>query len=144
MINRIRIALRFALGILFGLCAADGIHQLRGLTLLPALWENVAAAAFFLLAGAALALAWKQRDKNAIRRMCRWTAGVLGGSLILLLLIWLWLLLGLSAGLEWILYLLAVVSAPVTSCTVLFWPVFGWAVLLVVSIRLRRMLGAQK
>lgn len=132
MVNKIRIALRFGLGAIYGLCAVDGIHQVRGLTLLPAVCENIATAIFFLLAGMTLMLAWLQRDEKAVRRVCFWAAGVLLGSLALLF--WLALRVSGTAGI----YALVVVSSPVASCTVLFWPVFGWALLLVIGLRLYR------
>ncbi len=137
-----RIGLRFSLGALFGLCAADGILQVRGIRFLSPLWENTAVAVFFLLAGAALLLAWKARDHRALKRVRLWSGAVLLGSAALLLIMWAALLAEASpAVLTGFLYALAVVSTPVPCCSVLFWPVFAWAVLLVASHRLCRQIN---
>ena len=142
IMSNLRIGLRFCLGAVFGLCAADGILQVRGLRLLTPFWENTATALFFLLAGLSLCLAWKARDGKAMKRLRLWSAGVLGGSTALLVILFFAMLSSAHpAFLTGLTYALAVVSAPVSCCTVMFWPIFGWALLLVTSCSLCRRLN---
>ncbi len=142
--SNLRIGLRFSLGALFGLCAADGILQVRGLGLMPAFWENTSCALFFLLAGLSLFLTWKTQDLKAIKRLRLWCAAVLSFSSLLLFAL-LFAILGSAspAVLTGLTYVLVIVSAPVSCCTVLFWPIFAWALLLVASHSLCRRMGAK-
>lgn len=143
--DKLRIGLRFALGALFGLCAADGILQVRGLRLMPAFWENTACALFFLLAGLALFLAWKKHDCKAVKRLRLWCASVLlGGSVLLLCLLFAMLASASPALLTGLTYALAVVFTPVLCCTVIYWPIFGWALLLLASHSLCRRMKHEK
>lgn len=143
--NTTRTGLRFALGALFGLCAADSILQVRGLGLMPPFWENAATLAFFLLAGMAVLLAWREKDRKAMGRVRLWAGAVLLGSVVLLLLLWGAMAWGISErALTGLVYALGVVSTPVVCCTVLFWPVLAWAVLLVTSHTLCRSMDGSK
>lgn len=132
---------RLGLVALFGLCATDGICQIRGLRFLGPVMQNIAVCLFFLLASGALLLAWREADRRALGRFRLWAGLVLLLGVGLLVLLWVALLAELPAlWLEVFIYTLAVVTTPVTCCAVMFWPIFGWTLMLVVSWKLCRVL----
>lgn len=139
--NTVRNLIRLGLLTLFGLCATDGICQAKGIRFMGAVVQNLAVGLFFLLAAAALTLAWREKDRRALGRLRLWSALVLLLGVGLLVALWLVLLVEFPAfWVDTVLYGLAVVTAPVPSCTVMFWPIFGWTLLLVVSWKMCRML----
>lgn len=140
-----QLILRYTAAALFGLCATDGICQLRGIGWLTPLWENLAVGLFFAVILASLTLAWVSLDRKALARMRLWTGMVLGLSLGLLLVLWL-ALLG-HAGkdvVEILVLVLGVTSTPVISCSVMFWPVFGYVLVLLLSHRALRELERER
>lgn len=138
-LNTIRTLTRLGLVALFGLCATDGICQVRGLRFMGPVLQNIAVALFFLLAAAAIVLAWQEKDRRALGRLRLWAGLVLFSGVVLLVLLWVALLAELPAfWLNGLIYTLAVVSTPVASCAVMFWPIFGWALILAVSWKMCR------
>ncbi len=138
-LNTIKYLTRLGLVALFGLCATDGICQVRGLRFMGPVLQNVAAALFFLLAATTIVLTWKDKDRRAMGRLRLWAGMVLALGVGLLVLLWVALLAGLPTfWVDVVIYTLAVVTAPVASCGVMFWPIFGWTLVLAVSWKLCR------
>lgn len=134
-----QIILRYVLGALFGLCAADGISQVRGLHMMPLWMENMAAALFFVAAVGSVVLGWQLRDRKAMARICIWSGSVVGLMLVLPGLLALVRLTGASKGVvQGLLYVTAALSAPTVSASIMGLPIVGWALLLVLSITLYR------
>lgn len=131
-----QILLRYAAAGLFGLCAADGICQIRGIPFLTPVWENLGVGLFFAVILASLVLAWILRDRRALSRLRLWTGLVLGLSVGMLLVLWMALLGKASlATVDGMLLVLGILSTPVASCSVMFWPIFGYVLVLLLSHR---------
>lgn len=131
--------LRYVLGALFGLCAADGISQVRGLHMMPLWLENTMAALFFAAAFGSVILGQQLRDRKAMARTCIWSGSVVGLMLVLPGLLALVRLTGASEGMvRGLVYAAAAVSAPTVSASVMGLPIVGWALLLVLSATLYR------
>lgn len=144
-LRTVRDFVRVGLLAVFGLCATDGICQARGLRFLGTALQNVAVVLFFLLSGLALLLARKERDRRAVGRIRLWAGSVLALGVGLLVLLWVALVANFSAfWVNGLIYLLALVTAPVSSCSIMFWPIFGWTLLLVASWKLCRDMDKSK
>ena len=139
--KNIRVGLILGLILLFGLGAADGISQLRGIPFLPAFLENTLTALFFLGIGGLIWVAWREKNRDAMARIRVWSLTVLLLSLGMLFVLW-----GLTAAeapagvVNLAIYALAVISVPMANCTVMFWPVLGWSLTFVVSLYLAKKL----
>lgn len=139
--KNIRVGLILGLILLFGLGAADGISQLRGIPFLPAFLENTLTALFFLGIGGLIWVAWREKNRDAMARIRVWSLTVLLLSLGMLFVLW-----GLTAAeapagvVNLAIYALAVISVPMANCTVMFWPVLGWSFTFVVSLYLTKKL----
>ena len=139
--KNIRVGLILGLILLFGLGAADGISQLRGIPFLPAFLENTLTALFFLGIGGLIWVAWREKNRDAMARIRVWSLTVLLLSLGMLFVLWGLIAAGASAGVTNLaIYALAVISVPMANCTVMFWPVLGWSLTFVVSLYLAKKL----
>lgn len=135
--NNLRIALRYLLGAVFGLCAADGILQVRGMRLMPAFWENTVALLFFVIAGVLVYLAVRQKDEAALKRLRLWSFMVLFLSVAVLLIMAAAMSMGAGeTAVGGLAYALVVVSAPTASASRMFLPIMAWAGLCLVSHRM--------
>ena len=125
-----RLVLSIFQWLVYGICVADGICIVRDLTFLGKIGGNLMTGLFFVILALRLWCVWRERDRNGMIRLRNYALGVLCLSLLFLTV---WLLLWSSNRLvyEAALYLLILVSAPLPSCSVLFLPVLGWALLLV-------------
>ena len=139
--KNIRVGLILGLILLFGLGAADGISQLRGIPFLQAFLENTLTALFFLGIGGLIWVAWREKNRDAMARIRVWSLTVLLLSLGMLFVLWGLIAAGASAGVTNLaIYALAVISVPMANCTVMFWPVLGWSLTFVVSLYLAKKL----
>lgn len=139
--KNIRVGLILGLILLFGLGAADGISQLRGIPFLPAFLENTLTALFFLGIGGLIWVAWREKNRDAMARIRVWSLTVLLLSLGMLFVLWGLIAAGASTGVTNLaIYALAVISVPMANCTVMFWPVLGWSLTFVVSLYLAKKL----
>lgn len=139
--KHIRIGLILAVIFLFGLGAADGISQLRGMVFLSPLLENTLTVLFFLAVAGLTVIAWKEKDRQAMGRIRAWSGLILGISVAILFLMWGLVAASVSgAVLNVAIYTLVMISTPMTSCTVMFLPVLGWSMTFVVSWYLTRKL----
>ncbi|MGM9640671.1 MAG: hypothetical protein ACI3V3_04835 [Faecousia sp.] len=139
--KNIRVGLILGLILLFGLGAADGISQLRGIPFLPAFLENTLTVLFFLGIGGLIWVAWREKNRDAMARIRVWSLTVLLLSLGMLFVLWGLTAARASAGVvNLAIYALAVISVPMANCTVMFWPVLGWSLTFVVSLYLTKKL----
>lgn len=143
-LKNVRVGLILALILLFGLGAADGISQVRGMAFLPPLLENVLTGLFFLAAAGLMVIAWKAKDRAAMGRLRTWSGLVLGISVGMLFVLWGLVLASPSPQvMNAVICVLAIVSTPMTCCTVMFIPVLGWSLTFVVSWYLTRKIPRQ-
>ena len=97
-------------------------------------WKGGFAALFFLFMGLRLILAWGTAQKSVLRRFRIWSALVLGSFLGFLILL---AVITAMAGPAWLIQacglLMAIIAVPLNSCSVMVWPIFGWACILLAS-----------
>lgn len=128
--------------LLWGLCAIDGVCVALEKTFLGIGGGNVASGLFFALV--AVNLGVFAGNRKALRRLFAWSVAALLGLVALLLALWGLLALGAPAGVRnACVALMSTVIAPVTSCSVMFLPIFGWACVLIGSRMLLRRSGNQ-
>ena len=100
-----RLVLSILQWLVYGICVADGICIVRDLTFLGKIGGNLMTGLFFVILALRLWWVWRERDRHGMIRLRNYALGVLCLSL-LFLTVW-------------------------PSCSVLFLPVLGWALLLV-------------
>ena len=116
--------------LIYGVCVIDGICIARGLTFLGMVGGNWTSGLFFAVLAARFLLIWRMGDRRGMKRLRNHSLCVLCLSLVMLV-VWLLLWRGNSIAYEAALYLLLLVSVPLPSCSVMFLPILGWALLLV-------------
>lgn len=123
---------RVSLWLVWAICGADGVCIALGQTFLGQPWGNVLSGLFFVLLAGLFWLAWRFHRRRLVRRLTLWSGAALLGMVALLLVLWGLLAAGAPGGAYRLCYVLAaVLSAPMSSCGMMFLPVFGWALALV-------------
>ncbi len=121
------------------LCAIDGVCVVLKVSFLGTVGGWCMTAFFFAFLGGLLWFGWKAKNLKLLKALIVWACVALGSMLGVIL--GLWGLVALGAGSPVIKVsgvLVGILSAPVSSCSVMFLPVFGWACVLVVGIKLYR------
>lgn len=119
-------------------CAVDGVCVALGATFLGGMGGNLLTGLFFILF---LVTLFEVRESKTVLKVFAWWSGIALGSLIVMLvLLWGVLAMGGPAWMRRVCTVaMALLSAPTGSCSVMLFPVFLWATVLVGSVsRLRK------
>lgn len=116
------------------LCAIDGVCVVLEVSFLGIVGGNCMVAFFFALLGGLLWLGWKNKNLKVLKILFVWACAALGSMLAIIFAMWGLVALGAgSIAVKVTGVIISILSAPVSSCSILFLPVFAWACVLVTS-----------
>lgn len=123
---------------LFVACGVDGVCTILGVpytdTLGNVILGNILSVLFFLPLGAALIMSWRQRDLDVAKLIRLWSVVVLGGSLVLLIVIYFAILAAVPKFVgDTLTILWTILNLPTINCSIMIFPVFAWAVIMISS-----------
>ncbi len=121
------------------LCAIDGVCVILKEPFLGVAGGHCMSAFFFALLGGLLWFGWKHKSPKIWKVLFVWSCVALGSMLVVVFGLWGLMALGVGSTAVTVAgVIVSILSTPVSSGSIMFLPIFGWACVLMISLMLYR------